>query len=173
MLWIILLLCVCLLLVWLWRKGTAPAVNQVESVERAASALRFLLQRGIDGGSVSFHGSESDRRAVVFTKYIVSPGHVGMRASCLQEEVPDARFDSLLRELQKRGVTYSVVGERDQRRVDVECRQDVAMGADIASLMLRYLFEAEFGKHSVAYFRDVAISDAPSITGARGKEFAE
>lgn len=104
-------------------------------------------------------------QSVVFTKYIISHGDVGLRGSCYQESGADSRFDALRQELERRGIRHSISVRAGEGTVDVHCGRDLGLGVMFAALVFEHFFEARLEDHCVAYFERTADRDAASITG--------
>lgn len=161
-------------IIWVWWKGTRPAPNRIRSPAGISDALAFLLRRGIHGASLQFQfETQPDEavlrrppsRAVVFTKYIISHGDVGLRGSCSQDSESESQFEALRQELERRGIPHSIAVREGRRTLDVHCARDLGLGAMFATLVFRHYFHAGVEEHCVAFFERVADKDAPSITG--------
>jgi hypothetical protein len=164
MLWLALLL-VVIAFIWAWRRGTSSAPNRIESPAEVANALQFLLQRGIHGGTVRFQVDTEQSRAIVFTKYIVNHGDVGLRAQCARGGEPEHRLDSLREDLAQRGFPHTLTTSEGDKVIEVQCGRDVGLGVMFVGLVFQRLFETKLSTHCVAYFEGVAIRDASSLTG--------
>ena len=151
-----------------------PAPYRIQSPTVISDALAFLIRRGIHGASLQFQFEMNPEeavlrrppsRAVVFTKYIISHGDVGLRGSCSQGSEADSRLDALRLELERRGIPHSTAVRNGERIVDVPCGRDLGLGVMFVTLAFEHFFEARLEEHCVAYFERVADRDAPSITG--------
>jgi hypothetical protein len=151
-----------------------PAPFRIQSPTVISDALAFLIRRGIHGASLQFQFETNPAetvlrrppsRAVVFAKYIISHGDVGLRGSCSQDSEPAVRFDALRQELKRRGIPHSITIRNGERTVDVQCGRDLGLGLMFVTLAFKHFFEARLEEHCVAYFHRIADRDAPSITG--------
>jgi hypothetical protein len=154
-----------LAVVWLWRRGMKPALNKVRSPARVAGALEFLLRRGLNGGTVRFQVDDDPSRAVVFTKFIVAHGNVGLTGVCHQGAEAGARFDALRQDLIERAIPHTVVKTALGNGVEVACKRDLGLGVMLVVLAFQHLFQLKLGEHCIAVFEDVLSADAPKFTG--------
>ena len=151
-----------------------PAPNRIQSPEAVSDALAFLIRRGIHGATLQlqFEANPEEAvlrrppsRAVVFTKYIISHGDVGLRGTCSLDSDMESQFEALRQELVRRGIPHSVTVRDGRRAIDVHCGRDLGLGAMFITLAFGQYFEAGVEEHRVAFFERVADKDAPSITG--------
>jgi hypothetical protein len=151
-----------------------PSPHRIQSPSVISDALAFLIRRGIHGASLQFQFEETPAeavlrrppsRAVVFTKYIISHGDVGLRGSCSQDGETESRFEALRQELERRGIPHSISVREGVRTIDVHCGRDLGLGVMFVTLVFKHFFEARLEEHCVAFFERVADKDAPSITG--------
>jgi hypothetical protein len=154
-----------LAVVLLWRRGMKPALNKIRSPEHVAVSLKFLLRRGLNGGTARFQVDEDPSRAVVFTKYIVAHGDVGCTGVCHQGAEPDARFDALRQDLAERAIPHTVVTTDSGRGIEIACKRDLGLGVMLVVLAFQHLFQVRLGEHCIAVFEDVLDVDAPKFTG--------
>jgi hypothetical protein len=154
-----------LAVVWLWRRGMKPALNEVRSPARVVGALEFLLRRGLNGGTLRFQVDDDASRAVVFTKYIVAHGNVGCTGVCHQGAEPGARFDALRQDLVERAIPHTVVTTASGNGIEVTCERDLGLGVMLVVLAFQHLFQVNVGEHCIAVFEDVLSVDAPKFTG--------
>lgn len=153
------------LVAWVWHRGMRPAPNRVESPDELARALRYLLNRGIRGGTLRFQVESDASRAVVFTKYIRGPGDVGCRGRCRQGAEPAERLAAFRQDIVGRHIQASFSAEGPDTVVDLECGTDVGLGVMFVVLAFQRLFNVKLSTHCVAFFERVAIANAPAITG--------
>jgi hypothetical protein len=151
-----------------------PAPFRIQSPTVISEALAFLIRRGIHGATLQFQFEMNPAeavlrrppsRAVVFTKYIISHGDVGLRGSCSQDGEAESRFDALQQELERRGIPHSITVRNGERTVEVHCARDLGLGLMFVTLAFEHFFETRLEEHCVAYFERTADRDAPSITG--------
>jgi hypothetical protein len=163
-LWLVLVV-VLIVVIWGWRSGMRPAPNRIESLAEVSNALQFLIQRGINGGSVRFQVEMDASRAVLFTKYIIEHGNVGLRARCSRGREPESRFAALLDDLARRGIPHSITTAQEGEAIEMEIARDVGLGLMLVPLAFQDLFEVELRAHCVAFFEHVLIRYKASLTG--------
>lgn len=163
MLWVVLVL-ILIAVVWVWRVGTRAAPNRIEDGAGVSNALRYLIQRGVDGGSVRFQVNEDASRAVVFTKYIIAHGNVGLRARCSRGGESEARFRALRNDMVERGIRDFTLTS-DGETLEMDIGRDLGLGVVLVGLVFQQLFETELRTHCVAFFDGVVIRDESTLTG--------
>lgn len=162
MYWQIAVILLGLAILWGWRRGMRPAPNKIESPDDVINALRYLFVHGIEGGTCRFQVGWDSGRSVLFSKHIIAPGSIDLRARCIDLPEAKPRLDAFTTELHRRGIP-SV--RKDESTLRVDCGDDLGLGVMVVTLAFQELFKSKLSDHCVAFFDGVVISNSPSLTG--------
>lgn len=89
--------------VMFWPGGMKAAPNELGSPAEVTLTLRYLLERGVEGGSVRFQIRNDESRQLVLTKYSKARNDVGLRSHISMICQSDRVVEHLIDELSRRG----------------------------------------------------------------------
>lgn len=155
-----------LVIVGVWRWGVGSAPNELESPDSVPTMLRFLLDRGIDGAHVLFQVRNDSRRQLCFVKYIRTHNDVGFRSHFYEQQEAGHYFVRLRQELSARGIKYTEARSKDGVGcITIDYVRDIGLAHLIVELVFERTFDVRIEKDCVAYFKNVLVSNEPSLTG--------
>jgi hypothetical protein len=154
-----------------WWLGMRPVPNRLHFPDSVPTMLRYLIDRGIDGGEVEFRERKAPRRRLRFVKYIRAPNHVGLYARFETCQVSPTELDLLRDELRRRAVRHEEITDASAGvLISIDCARDLGLAHLIVRIVLGAVLMIDIENECVAVFANVLVSDAPALTGVGATE---
>lgn len=155
-----------ILVTWYFIPGR-PSQAPFGSPAEFAQALEYLRTRGIEGGELRIQAKDDSRMSIVLVKHIVEPEKIELRGTVTDEAMRAGGYEALQAALAAQGIAAYGEGDLNGRRTLTLRTRSLAE----LKVFVQTAMDLGFGKavipDCVAYFRNVLISNMPSVTGVR------